>query len=61
MTLFTLYGARASFGAIVLKDILDREITLEHPAEKVALTFNFEEYFAAADRRVSKIAGWARA
>lgn len=47
---------------IAVTDLCGRNVKLEKPAEKVVLTFNFEEYFAVTgEEGRSKIVGWARA
>ena len=57
----TALHASESSDKIVLQDILGREVVLEGPAQKIVLTFNFEEYFAVAgEEGISNIAGWAR-
>ncbi|WP_146043731.1 ABC transporter substrate-binding protein [Clostridium sp. chh4-2] len=48
-------------GEINVTDLCGREVTLEKPAERVVLTFNFEEYFAVTgEEGISKIVGWSR-
>ncbi len=51
----------AQSAAISVTDLADRKVELDQPAEKVVLTFNFEEYFAVTgEEGVSKIVGWSR-
>ena len=51
----------SSTGEIKVTDLCGREVTLPKAAEKVVLTFNFEEYFAVTgEEGVSKIAGWSK-
>jgi len=42
-------------------DVLGREVSVEVPARRVVLTFNFEEYVAATGAEgLDKVVGWAR-
>lgn len=46
---------------ITVTDICGRKVTLDKPAERVILTFNFEEYFATTgENGLSKVVGWSR-
>ena len=46
---------------ITVTDILGRKVGVEVPAQRVVLTFNFEEYVAATGAEgLNKVVGWAR-
>jgi len=53
--------AAARAEKVPVTDILGREVSVECPARRVVLTFNFEEYVAATGAEgLEKVVGWAR-
>ena len=56
-----VFSEPSSSTEITMTDICGRQVTLPKPAERVVLTFSFEEYFAVTgEEGVSKVVGWAR-
>ena len=56
-----VFSEPSSSTEITMTDICGRQVTLPKSAERVVLTFSFEEYFAVTgEEGVSKVVGWAR-